>query len=205
MNGALALEGSLFQTGPLPTGAGQETGVTKARRALQKQSGHPVGGMPVRCVSVPCSLLPVPALPPVVGSAHHVIGPVVHRRIRIRIGCVTVVGRSVGAAPVEARAAGIETLRQPCRLLRAHGINRERRLMWKVTSASAGIQTLGPGEAAEAAVPAATPAPAPMAQPTPRPTAQPMMVPRMPPPMALPTVSPALFGPFTLNWSLASG
>ena len=70
---------------------------------------------------------------------------------------------------------------------------------WKSTSASAGIQTPGPEEAAEAAVPAATPAPAPMAQPTPRPTAQPIMVPTIPAPRALPTVWPALFGPFTLN------
>ena len=134
------------------------------------QSGHSI----LRNARVVC---PIPCfLPPVVVPACNDVWTVVNRRIAVWIA---VIRAAIGviAAPVEVRAARIKPLRQPRRFLRAHRRDRQRGSRWKSTRASAGIQTPGPGEAAEAAVPAATPAPAPTAQPTPRPTAQPMMVP----------------------------
>ena len=168
----------------------------------QTQSGHPASGMPALSCPWP------PALTASSRTRHHVVRTVVDRRIPIGIRRVAIRRRSRGtvAAPVKSGPARIEPLRQPVPLLAAlTGCTVSGAFRWKVTSASAGIQTPGPDEAAEAAVPAAAPAPAPIAAPAPPPAAQPMMVPSSAPPIALPTVRPALFGPFTLNWSDSSG
>ena len=91
-----------------------------------------------------CSLVATPHccfLPPVIRSAHHVIGPVVNRRITIRItGFLRSNGRSVGSTPVEARAARIKSLAPAAPLLAGSPDHRTGDLRWNVTRASAGIQ-----------------------------------------------------------------
>ena len=140
-------------------------------------------------------------LTPVVVAAGDVIGVIVDRR-----GIGVSVGRPiVAAAAIELGSARIEALRQAGSFLLADRCDGDGSGQVEVDKGFGGNpdpRTAAGCRACDARACACRRA---MPAPTPRSAMPPMIAPSTAPPKALPAVCPALFGPFTLNWSVSIG